>query len=370
MRTWAVLQSPRMSIALPIHGSADESGRPAAPPLAPLEARRDGRLFDSQGRVIRDLRLSITDRCNYRCVYCMDPAYRYMPKRELLSFDEYVTVARVCRALGVEKLRLTGGEPTLYARLDELIDIVGQLGFHDIALTTNGSRLAHVPLERWRAAGLTRLTMSLDSLRPERVSRITRTDATPQSVVSAIRIAHSAGFEPVKVNAVMMRGFNDDELADFAAFAREHAVQMRLIEFMPLDSSRAWTRDDVVTADEMLRKINERYELVPVESDKPDSTAMNYRFADGAPGGIGLIASVTHAFCGACSRLRVTADGKVRPCLFSLSEWDLRPLLRNGGNDNDVARFIADAVWTKQAGHGINSDHFVQPTRTMSAIGG
>ncbi len=356
---------PDMSIALPILLTAGDR-----PPPAPDAARRPGRLIDSHGRTIRDLRLSVTDRCNFRCVYCMDPDFRYMPKRELLSVDEYVTVARVALGLGIEKLRITGGEPTLYPDLEELIARVGRLGFDDVAMTTNGSLLERLPVARWRDLGLGRLTMSLDSLRAERVRQITRRDTGPEIVIRAIRLAFRAGYEAPKVNAVIMRGVNEDEVADFADFARAEGINMRLIEFMPLDSSRAWRRADVVTADEMLRAIRERHDVVALEGDDPSSTSMNYAFADGTPGTIGIIAPVSRPFCGACSRLRVTADGKVRPCLFSRQEWDLRALLRAGASDEDLASFIADAVWTKQAGHGIGSTAFVQPSRTMSAIGG
>ena len=358
-----------MSIALPVVGSQ----RPAAvnaPPPAPAEARPNGALYDSHGRRIRDLRLSVTDRCNYRCVYCMDPDFRYMPKQELLSLGEYLTVARVAAGLGIRKLRITGGEPTLYPQLDELIEGLGRLAFADLAMTTNGSRLDRMPLDRWREDGLGRITLSLDSLRPDRVARMTRTRATPATVVHAIDLAREAGFDPIKVNAVLMRGFNEDEIADFADFAREHAVNVRLIEFMPLDSSRSWNRSIVVTADEMLREIGRRHELVPLDGDDSSSTSLNFAFADGAAGSIGIIASVTRPFCGACSRLRVTADGKVRACLFSRTEWDLRPLLRAGASDEEIAQFLGDATWTKQAGHGISSADFVQPERTMSAIGG
>ncbi len=354
-----------MSIALPILLPPGDR-----PPPAPAAARRPGRLIDSHGRAIRDLRLSVTDRCNFRCVYCMDPDFRYMPKRELLSLDEYVTVARVALHLGIEKLRITGGEPTLYPDLEALIARVGGLGFDDVAMTTNGSLLERLPIARWRGLGLGRMTMSLDSLREDRVRRITRRDVSPLTVIRGIRLAIDAGFEPPKVNAVIMRGFNEDEIGDFADFARAEGINMRLIEFMPLDSSRSWQRGDVVSADEMLLAIRQRHELVAIEEDDPSSTSMNYSFADGAAGSFGFIAPVTRPFCGACSRLRVTADGKVRPCLFSRQEWDLRALLRGGAPDEDLASFIADAVWTKQAGHGIGSKTFVQPERTMSAIGG
>jgi cyclic pyranopterin phosphate synthase len=358
-----------MSIGLPIlRPDTTDVGR--MPPAAPEKARRPGRLVDSHGRTIRDLRLSVTDRCNYRCVYCMDPDFRYMPKQELLSLEEYLTVARVGRSLGIRKLRITGGEPTLYTHLNELVAGVGAMGFDDIAMTTNGSLLDRMPLQQWRRDGLDRITLSLDSLRPERVAEITRSSASPDTMIAAIRLGKAAGFDPIKINAVVMRDYNDDELADFADFARRYAIDLRLIEFMPLDSSRAWTRETVVTADEMLAAIGQRHELVPVESRHRDSTSLNFRFADGAPGGIGIIASVSRPFCGACSRLRVTADGKVRPCLFSHEEWDLRALLRDGADDDDIRGFLADSMWTKQAGHGIGTAQFTSPARTMSGIGG
>jgi cyclic pyranopterin phosphate synthase len=237
-------------------------------------------------------------------------------------------------------------------------------------MTTNGSLVSEKSLRRWRGLGLGRLTFSLDSLRPERVRRITRTNATAEGVDRAIRLAQAAGFEKTRVNAVVMRGFNDDEAADFADFAREHAIDVRLIEWMPLDSSRAWERQEVVSADEMLAGIRARHDLVPLDRDDAHGTSLNFGFADGAPGRIGIIASVTRPFCGACSRLRITADGKVRPCLFSHDEWDLKPLLADRAPDEVIARFIADSMWTKQAGHGIGSQAFVPPERGMSAIGG
>ncbi len=338
------------------------------PPPAPSHLAGD-RMIDSHGRTIRDLRLSVTDRCNYRCVYCMDPDFRYMPKRELLGLDEYVTVVRICQSLGVRKVRITGGEPTLYPDLLPLIRAVATLGLDDVAMTTNGSRMTEASAKAWREAGLNRITLSLDSLREERTKSITRTNSTPETIVRAVHAAKAAGLEPVKVNAVVMRGVNDDEVADFADFARQHAVDMRLIEFMPLDSSRSWRREDVVGADEMLARIRERHELV-AENDDPHSTSLNFRFADGSPGRIGIIAPVTRPFCGACNRLRITADGKVRPCLFSGVEWDMRALLRRGASEAELAKFLIDATWTKQAGHGIGSQTFVQPARTMSAIGG
>jgi len=358
-----------LSIALPIF-SSDIDEQSQAPPLAPAQANRPGQLFDSHGRVIHDLRLSVTDRCNYRCRYCMDPDYSYMHKMELLSLQEYLTVVRVCVNLGITKIRVTGGEPTLYPELLPLLEALGAMPIKDIAMTTNGSLMTHRRAQAWRQAGLHRITLSLDSLRDDRIAHITRTKSNLQSTINAIKVAQAVGLTPIKVNAVMMRGVNDDEIADFADFAREHDIDMRLIEFMPLDSSRAWDRSAVVSADEMLDAINARHELAAVDRSDPHSPSLNFGFADGAPGRIGIIASVTRPFCGACSRLRVTADGKIRPCLFSLKEWDLRPLLRNGASDEDLAAFVVDAVWTKQKGHAINAADFVQPERTMSAIGG
>jgi cyclic pyranopterin phosphate synthase len=360
--------------ALPIL-RIDPSGR--RPPPAPAAARAAGQLLDSHGRVIRDLRLSVTDRCNYRCVYCMDPDHRYLPKRELLTLDEYLKVAAACAALGIRKIRVTGGEPTLYPYLEPLIEGIsalaaaaGRPGFEDVAMTSNGSLVTAEKARRWRELGLRRITYSLDSLRPERAQAITRSDATPEGIVAAIEAARAAGLEPIRVNAVVLRGVNEDEVADFADFARGCDIDMRLIEFMPLDSSRGWKREDVVSADEMLAAIRARHDLVPLGRDDEHGTALNFGFGDGTRARIGIIAPVTRPFCGACSRLRITADGKVRPCLFSREEWDLRPLLRDGATREDVARFITDSMWTKQAGHGIGHQGFVQPIRGMSAIGG
>jgi cyclic pyranopterin phosphate synthase len=346
------------------------SNPPVNPPPAPPQTIVDGRLVDAHGRVIRDLRLSVTDRCNYRCRYCMDPDFRYMPKRSLLSLEQYLAIARAGRSLGISKLRITGGEPTLYPQIDELVDGLGRIGFEDVAMTTNGSLLTRDRLARWRNAGLHRITLSLDSLRPERVRSITRAEASPDTVINAIAMAHDVGLRTIKVNAVIMRGVNDDEIADFAHFARTHDVDYRFIEFMPLDSDRAWARGDVVSADEMVQVLESTFELVPVGRDDAHGTALHWRFADGAPGRIGIIASVTRNFCGACSRLRITADGKVRPCLFSHDEWDLKPLLDAAGDETAIREFIINAVWTKQAGHGIDDASFRQPDRTMSAIGG
>lgn len=361
---------PPMSLALPIINSSSvppHASDSAAPPPAPAHARDARRMIDSHGRTIRDLRLSVTDRCNFRCIYCMDPDFRYMPKRELLALDEYIRLARISTELGVEKLRITGGEPTLYPDLLPLIRQLASLNIRDLAMTTNGSRVTEEAAHQWKEAGLHRITLSIDSLRPDRLKRITRSDTTVESTIRAIRIAQEAGLGPIKVNAVIMRGINDDEIADFADFAIEHNIDMRLIEFMPLDSSRAWKREDVISADEMLEAITKKHTLIPIKGDRPDSTSLNFRIEASR---IGIIAPVSRPFCGACSRLRITADGKVRPCLFSTREWDIRSLLRAGADDEQLAQFLIDSTWTKQKGHGIGEATFTQPQRTMSAIGG
>jgi len=354
--------------------SADVHAPRSAPPPAPAQphdAAAAGRLNDAHGRVIRDVRLSITDRCNYRCIYCMEPDHRYMPRMSLLSANEYARVARILRGFGIDRLRVTGGEPTLYRELDPLIDALGGMGFADMSMTTNGSLVTAERAVRWRAGGLNRLTFSLDTLRADRFLSITRArSGHPDDLQRAIMVARAAGLDPIKINAVIMRGINDDECADFADFARTHDVDVRFIEWMPLDSGGRWDRRVVVPASEIRQRIEGRHPLVPARQRDKSETARNFRFADGAPGRIGLIAPVTQNFCGACSRLRITADGKIRPCLFSHQEWDLRPLLRSGATDDELRAFIVDAVWQKQAGHGIDAADFRPPERGMSAIGG
>lgn len=345
--------------------------RPAgAPPVAPPEARGAGRLVDSHGRTIRDLRLSITDRCNFRCVYCMEPDVRFLPARELLGVEELIRVARVCVSLGVEKIRITGGEPAVHPRLLDIIAGLAALSARDLALTTNGSIMDEATLESWRDAGLRRLTVSLDSADRARFAAVTRSRTNPADVLRGVRRAQRIGFRPVKLNAVVVRGINDDEVESLAGIAHDLGVEMRYIEFMPLDSAHAWDRARVVGADEIIERIARVHALVPLGRPEQSSTALEFAFADGSPGRIGVIAPVTRPFCGACSRLRVTADGKVRPCLFSTREWDLRLLLRRGAPDDEIADFLVDATWTKQAGHGISSTGFRQPARPMSAIGG
>lgn len=339
---------------------------PLPMPVGPI-----GELRDTYGRVIRDLRISITDRCNFRCVYCMEPDVRFKCKTELLTDAQITRVVRVCRELGVRRVRLTGGEPTVHPTLFDLLKDIAAVGLDDLSMTSNGSILSEGDWAECRNAGLRRLTVSLDSLRPDRFARLTRSKATPDRVLETVRAAKRVGLEPVRINAVIIRGFNDDEVVDLAALARQLDADVRLIEYMPLDSGRNWDLDRVVTADEMLDRVGAVFPLEPSGRERNSSPATGYRFADGAPGRFGVIASVTRAFCGACSRLRITADGMVMPCLFSTDEYDLRAVLRNpDSKDGDIARFLAAATLRKQAGHRIHDEHYQQPDRPMSAIGG
>jgi len=345
---------------------------PSLPAHAPSRnpSADDACLVDSHGRIIRDLRLSITDKCNFRCVYCMEPDVRFFPADELLTIDELARLAGVCVRLGVHKLRITGGEPTVHPELTRIIRAVAHTGPTDLAMTTNGSIMDESSLLAWRAAGLSRLTVSIDSLDPARFKRLTRSNSSPAQVVDGIRAAIRAGFHPIKINAVVVRGLNEDDVPILARLARDLDIDMRYIEFMPLDSAHAWDQAKLVPASEIIQRIASVFPLVSIPRDEPSSTSMLYRFADGAPGRIGVIAPVTRSFCGECARLRITADGKVRPCLFSTTEWDIRPLLRGNAPDADLIDFLKNATWTKQPGHGISTAAFQQPARPMSAIGG
>lgn len=341
-----------------------------APPPAPTLVRAARRMTDSHGRTIRDLRLSITDRCNFRCVYCMEPDVRFAPRQALLTTSEIVRVATIAASLGVCKVRLTGGEPTLHPELTQIIAGIRGATRVEIAMITNASLLTRDALREWKAVGLGRVTISIDSLRADRFARITRSTSSPADVLAGIEMVLAEGLTPLKLNAVLIRGFNDDEAADLAELARRYSIEMRFIEYMPLDSGHAWDSSKWVSAAETRAAIEERFPLIACDDDAPSSTARTFAFADGAPGRVGFIAPVSTPFCGACSRLRLTADGKVRPCLFSTTEWDLRSLLRSGATDEQLADFLIDATWTKQPGHGIASPEFRQPARPMSAIGG
>lgn len=362
--------TPRAQVALAQWSASQSHASGSTPPPAPASVRTARRMTDSHGRTIRDLRISITDRCNFRCVYCMEPDVRFSPRESLLSTSEMIRVARIGESLGVRKVRLTGGEPTLHPELTAIIAGIRAATSVEIAMITNASLLTRRALREWKAAGLARVTISIDSLRPDRFARLTRSTSSPADVLAGLEAAIAEGLTPLKLNAVLIRGFNDDEAADLAELARLYSIEMRFIEYMPLDSGHTWDSSKWVSAAETRAAIEERFPLIACDDDDPSSTARTFTFADDAPGRIGFIAPVSSPFCRACSRLRLTADGKVRPCLFSTTEWDLRSALRAGADDDAIADFLIDATWTKQPGHGIASPDFRQPARPMSAIGG
>ena len=328
--------------------------------------RMAGPLVDSFGRTVRDLRVSVTDRCNFRCSYCMpEEGMQWMPRDDLLTYEELARVARVCvERFGFDGVRITGGEPTVRAHLPVLVGMLAALDV-DVAMTTNGATLPLLA-DDLRRAGLRRVNISCDSLRRDRFAAITRRDALPQ-VLEGIDAALAAGFDPVKVNVVTMRGVNDDEAVDFAAFGRERGVVVRFIEFMPLDADGAWSMEKVVPAAETVAAVDAVFPLEPVAHGPEPATRWRYR--DGG-GEIGAIASVTQPFCGNCDRVRLTADGQFRTCLFATDELDLRALLRSGATDDELAGALAAAVGAKWAGHRIGQVTFVRPARSMSQIGG
>ncbi|KXK06515.1 MAG: cyclic pyranopterin monophosphate synthase subunit MoaA [Acidobacteria bacterium OLB17] len=326
---------------------------------------------DSYNRTIRDLRISLTDRCNFRCFYCLPSGKPALARKDtILSFEEIFRISSIFVSLGIEKIRLTGGEPLIRRDVPLLVEKLATLKprLKDIALTTNGYDFPRFA-EELKRAGLDRVTLSLDSLQRERFADITGVDALDRAL-AAIDAAKEFGFEPVKVNAVIVRGRNDDELADFARFARERGITMRFIEFMPLDSEQNWTREAMVSGAEMRDRIADVFPLELKETKRGAGTSWRYTFADGAPGEIGIIAPVTDMFCGQCSRVRLTSDGQIRTCLFSEREHDLRSLIRSGAAEGEIVEFIERCVYQKELGHKINDPDFVQPTRTMSFIGG
>jgi cyclic pyranopterin phosphate synthase len=326
------------------------------------------KLTDKFGRQITDLRISVTDRCNFRCVYCRsaDPE-NYRPEHELLTWAELERLTEIFLGLGIRKVRVTGGEPLARQGVEDFISRLHAGGVEDLTLTTNGHLLAD-RCDQLVKAGLRRVNISLDSLDPIKFERITRTRSFLK-VMDGIDAAQNSSLRPVKVNAVLVRGINDDEVEAFAAFARDRGVVMRFIEFMPLDADRTWRRELMVTAAETKRRIDAQWPLVQVPHE-PSETARKYRFADGAPGEIGLIAPVSEPFCGFCSRIRLTADGKLRTCLFSKEDRDLTFLLRGGASNEELARYIQSIVMEKEAGHRINEPDFAPPSRTMVSIGG
>jgi cyclic pyranopterin phosphate synthase len=327
-----------------------------------------GPLVDTFGRIGDDLRISVTDRCNFRCTYCM-PAegLTWLPKAEILRFEEIVRLAGVFVSLGVRALKLTGGEPSVRADLPTLVrmlrDRVPQV---EMSMTTNGILLDRLA-EPLAAAGLDRVTISCDSLLRHRFAEMTRRDALGK-VLSGIRAAERAGLTPIKINCVVIGGQNESEVVDFGRFARETGHEVRFIEYMPLDADQAWERSKVVAAADVLQAIDAEYPLVPAEGEPhPAST---YRYADGSPGAVGVIASVTEPFCDTCNRLRLTSDGQFRSCLFALDEVNLRDPMRAGATDEELESLIREGTWRKWEGHRINHPDFVRPARSMSMIGG
>ena len=346
-------------------------------------------LKDSYNRPIRDLRVSLTDRCNFRCFYCLPHGEPPMAaKEQMLSYEEIDYACDIFVELGIEKIRLTGGEPMMRRDIEQIIFKLAQLkerpaerphpaggsrascapGLRDLALTTNGYFLPH-RAHSLKEAGLDRITISLDSLKRDVFKQMTGVDVLDR-VLEGIAAAKEAGLDPIKINAVIVRGHNEDEVADFAAFAREHDVKMRFIEFMPLDSGHEWNREDVVSGREIQERIAERFPLEPLKVARGSETSSRYRFADGAPGEIGIIAPVTEPFCGACSRIRLTSDGQIRTCLFSTVEYSLRDVMRDGATRAEIIDFIESVVMKKEPRHYINDPGFVTPSRSMSFIGG
>ncbi|MEW4566321.1 GTP 3',8-cyclase MoaA [Tautonia sp. JC769] len=327
------------------------------------------RLIDRFGRLHNNLRISVTDRCNIRCTYCMPEQVQFLPRADLLSFEEIERFVRVATTLGITKLRLTGGEPLVRRDLPVLIEKLARIpGIVDVGLTTNGILLG--PMARTlHGAGLRRINVSLDTMDPERFQRLTRRPGF-EKVIEGILAAREAGFDPVKVNAVAIKGETDEDVVPLARFAREHGLELRFIEYMPLDAGNAWERGKVLYASEILELLaKEIGPLAPAPDQDPRAPAVDYDYADGG-GRVGLIASVSRPFCGSCNRVRITADGKLRNCLFALDETDIRALIRGGASDLDLAVALRDSVAAKWEGHQINAANFIKPERLMHSIGG
>jgi cyclic pyranopterin phosphate synthase len=346
-------------------------------------------LVDSHGRILRDLRVSVTDRCNFRCMYCLpeteaaqnfyrghwakmpNPApisQQWVPKSNLLSFEEIERFVRLVAGWGIQKIRLTGGEPLLRHDLEKLVAGISKIpGINDLAMTTNGFLFGQKALAL-REAGLRRVSFSMDSLDRDNFKKMTGRDGLDE-VLKSIELARELGFGPVKVNGVVIRDINDHEIESLAEFARQRDLSFRFIEFMPLDSAQAWQKEMVVSGREILERLRARFDLQDVPSDNPSSTSKRWRFAGGR-GEVGIIAPVSEPFCGHCNRIRLTADGKVRTCLFSVVEHDLRSLLRNGSSDAEVGQWLKGVVWQKEARHHIGEPNFQPASRSMSCIGG
>jgi len=342
-------------------------------------ARPAPALLDSFGRVHTDLRISVTDRCNLRCTYCMPLDVVFKPRDELLRYEEITRVTRVAASLGVNSIRITGGEPLVRRGLDELVRLLVAIpGIEDVAITTNGLLLVEQAIAL-RRAGLQRLNVSLDALNEDLFTQIARRPGLDR-VLAGLAAAKAAGFRSIRINAVSIRGLTEGEIVPLAAFCRREGFHLRFIEFMPLDGESAWSNGQVLSGREV-RDILARDvgELVPVARTDPGQPAVDYVYAhqsagdseaDRSAAGVGFIDPVTEPFCGNCDRLRLTADGQFRNCLFSTTEWDVRQVLRDGGTDDDIANLLRDCVWAKRAAHGIGTPAFERPARAMYQIGG
>lgn len=327
-------------------------------------------LLDSLGRRHNSLRISVTDRCNIRCFYCMpDETIRFKPRSELLTFEEIERFTRVAAGLGVDKLRITGGEPLVRADLPSLIRRLKSVpGITDLAMTTNGVLLRDQVAD-FKSAGLDRLNISLDGLSEETFRRISRRDGLDR-VLEGIFAAQRIGFDKIRLNAVAIKGITDDEIVPLGRFARDHGLELRFIEFMPLDAEENWQDDQVLTGETIRWTLEEEFgPLIEAERTDPSQPAMDFQFADGR-GRIGFINPITQPFCHDCNRLRITAEGQMRNCLFSTTEWDARALMRTDGTDDELCDLIRDCVLAKEPGHGIASADFVRPERAMYQIGG
>jgi len=331
-------------------------------------------LVDGHGRLHTDLRVSVTDRCNLRCTYCMPLDVAFKPKSELLSFEEIERVVRIAVGLGIRSVRLTGGEPLVRKNLHVLVRSLAAIqGLEDLSLTTNGLLLASQAADLARA-GLTRLNVSLDSLREEVFEAIARTRGLAE-VLEGLAVARRAAFRSIRINAVSLRGLSEPEIVPLAEFCRDEGYHLRFIEFMPLDAERSWSDARVLTGAEVRRILESRFgPLEPVRPTDPGQPAVDYRYADGGPDGdgglVGFIDPVSRPFCDRCDRLRLTADGQFRNCLFSSTEWDARAVLRSGGDDGEIAKLLLECVAAKRAAHGIGSPEFERPARSMYEIGG
>jgi cyclic pyranopterin phosphate synthase len=334
-----------------------------------LMTSRPNQLLDSWGRAHNNLRISVTDRCNIRCVYCMPEEVHFQPRAKLLSFEEIERFVRIALPLGIDKVRLTGGEPLVRKNLVTLVEKLAPIpGLKDIGLTTNGILLA--PYARsLRDAGLKRINISLDTMDAARFERLTRRTGLEQ-VIEGILAAKAAGFSPVKVNAVAIRGETEEDVLPLALFARQHGLELRFIEYMPLDAGHLWEREKVLFAADIIELLTHEFgPLAPASNQDPRTPALDYEYSDGG-GIVGFIASVSRPFCMSCNRIRLTADGKLRNCLFSLEETDVRGLLRGGAPDSEIVQAIRDCVASKWEGHEINTSRYIQPERLMHSIGG